>query len=272
MRGRRAGVKWDLLGATFDRAKLTKEEGRGMIRDPLFRQVIEGLVGPLDRDLFELCAADLLRSIYPTLVPVAGGTDAGMDGVTANRESFLVSTAGEEVIDNLTQSLKSKLASGQLGRKVLLATSQALTQRRKENLWTRASELGFELVQVYDQQAMALLLYRSPEWCKQLLQLTGTPPALSAVPVTARPLLTQPLTGREADLSWLCEDNGDRLLVGQPGSGKTFLLYRLAQQGLGLFVVSKDRGEIAGALRSEKPAILIVDDAQRKCELIADLR
>jgi hypothetical protein len=51
-----------------------------MQRDPFYRQIIEKLQGTLDPDLFEDCAADLLRAVYPTLVPIRGGTDAGMDG------------------------------------------------------------------------------------------------------------------------------------------------------------------------------------------------
>ena len=38
-----------------------------MIRDPFYRQIIDHLEGPLDPELFEQCAADLLRVIYPTL-------------------------------------------------------------------------------------------------------------------------------------------------------------------------------------------------------------
>jgi len=164
------------------------------------------------------------------------------------------------------------MAAGGPRRNVVVATSQKLSQRKRNNLEKRAEELGFTLVQVYDQAAMANLLYRSPEWCLELLNLTGDPAPLSVVPRTERPLLTHVLIGREADLSWLCQSNGDRLLVGQPGSGKTFLMYNLAIKGGGLFVVSKNRGEIAAGIRSEQPKVLIVDDAQVNRELLVDLR
>jgi hypothetical protein len=246
-----------------------------MIRDPFYRQIIGCLEGPLDPELFEQCAADLLRVIYPTLVPIHGGGDSGMDGAIADGkgEPFpLVSTTGKDVIDNLTRNLKSYLQDGGLRRKVVLATSQKLTPRRIRNLYKRASELGFTLVNVYTQEAMANLLYRSPNWCLALLNLTGDPPALSAVPLTERPLLTHTLVGREAELFWLRQNRDDRLLVGQPGSGKTFLLRELAMDGGGLFVVSEDRGEIAATLRAEQPEVLIVDDAQLYRERLKHLR
>lgn len=57
-----------------------------MIRDPFYRDIVERLSGSLDPDLFERCAGDLLRDEWPRLVPVRGGTDAGMDGAIAEGE------------------------------------------------------------------------------------------------------------------------------------------------------------------------------------------
>jgi hypothetical protein len=51
-----------------------------MIRDPFYRDILNRLNHPLDPDLFEQCVADLLRDDWPTLVPIRGGGDAGMDG------------------------------------------------------------------------------------------------------------------------------------------------------------------------------------------------
>lgn len=247
-----------------------------MIRDPFYRQIIARLEKRgLDPELFEQCAADLLRAWYPTLVPIPGGADSGMDGALADGkgEPFpLISTTSENVIGNLTRNLKSYLKEGKTRRKVVLATSQHLTPRRINNLYKRASELGFTLVGVCTQEGIANLLYRSPEWCLELLNLTGDPPALSVVPLSERPLLTHTLVGREADFLWLWQEGGDRLLVGQPGSGKTFLLRKFALKGGGLFVVSEDRGKIAVAIRAEQPEVLIVDDAQLFSKLLKDLR
>ena len=87
-----------------------------------------------------------------------------------------------------------------------------------------------------------------------------------------RPLLDQALIGRDSDLEWLRAGKNDRLLVGQPGSGKTFLLYRLARDGHGLFVVDTDRGAIAASIRAQHPSTLIVDDAHMQTELLTTLR
>jgi hypothetical protein len=89
-------------------------EGEAMIRDPFYRQIIDRLKGPLDPELFEQCAADLLRAIYPTLVPMRGGADSGMDGAIADGEGepfSLVTTTDERVLRNLTRSLKKNWAS-----------------------------------------------------------------------------------------------------------------------------------------------------------------
>ena len=61
------------------------------------------------------------------------------------------------------------------------------------------------------------------------------------------------------------------MLVGQPGSGKTGILYQLATNGHGLFVVSEDSTAIANAIRGQRPPAIFVDDAGGKLELIADL-
>jgi len=84
------------------------------------------------------------------------------------------------------------------------------------------------------------------------------------VPVTSRPLLDLELIGREKDVEWLKTTSGaedDRLLIGQPGSGKTYLLHRLARDGWGLFLIHDDPTEIANALRDQQPEVVIVDDA-----------
>jgi hypothetical protein len=246
-----------------------------MKRDPFYRQIIEGLEGDLDPDLLEECVADLLRNMYPTLVPIHGGKDAGMDGAIADAkgEPFpLITTTSENAIRNLTKNLNSYLKDGRKRRRFIFATSRSLTSRKIRNLEERANELGFILIQTYHQRAIADLLYHSPEWCLELLGLTGRPPALSVIPKTRRPLLDEEIVGREADFAWLRQTQGDRLLVGQPGSGKTFLLYKFASEGGGLFVVDRDRGQIANGIRSEQPEVIMVDDAQDQLDLLLDLK
>lgn len=247
-----------------------------MLRDPFYRQIIERLGQRLDPELFERAAADLLRTDWPTLVPIRGGTDAGMDGAVADTEGTpfpLISTTNkDDAIGNLTRNLNSYLKDGGERRKVIFATSRPLSQRKRHNLERRASELGFLLVQIYDQDAIAALLYRYPEWCIELLDLSGDPAPLSVIPRTVRPLLSENMIGRDSDIEWLRNTSGDRLLVGQPGSGKTFLLYQLAKNGDGLFVISESRGELAAAIRAQQASTLIVDDAQLYRSLLLDLK
>ena len=235
-----------------------------MKRDPFYQQIIECLRGELDSEIFERCAQDVLRSSYPSLVPVRGGTDAGMDGAIADGEGNafpLVCTTEEDVIGNLTKSLNSYKANGSGRRKVVLATSRALTPKRRQNLEKRAQENDFSLINIHDQASMAELLYHSPEWCVELLGLSGKPPALSSLPRSNRPMITDELIGRQDDLEWLNKTQGDRLLIGQPGIGKTFLLYDYAQRRNGLFVICDDLGEIAAELRRQQPTVIILDDA-----------
>lgn len=243
-----------------------------MIRDPFYNQILAALSSPLDEDCFELCAGSVLRKELPTLVPIRGGSDSGMDGVTYADGPFLVCTTGSNVIRNLTGSLKSYLRDGENRRAVVLATSQELSKKRRKNLEMRAHELGFSLRQIYSRAAMAERLYYEPRWCKELLGLTGRPSALSLIPRTKRPLNDQTLVGRDDDVRWLKESSGDRLLLGQPGCGKTFLLRALALQGWGLFLIDEDMGAVAEAIRAQKPSVIIVDDAHFRVSVLTALR
>ncbi len=234
------------------------------VKDPFYRQLLAGLEGHLDDQTFEAAVCDLLRDAFPSLVPIPGGSDRGMDGgiADAEGEAFpLVCTIRKDVIGNLSTSLDSILASGKTQRKVVLVTSRALTPKRRSNLEKRAAEKGFALIQVFEQRALADRLYRSSRWLQELLGLTGAPSALSAVPLTRRPLVEIPLIGREKELEWLNSTSGDRLISGQPGSGKTFLLTQLVRERGWLFLVSDDEAAIAAALRDQQPGAVIVDDA-----------
>jgi hypothetical protein len=245
-----------------------------MTKDSFHRDILDRLDEPIDPEQFEACMADLLREIWPGLAPIPGGADGGMDGAVADGQGQpfpLVTTTADNVIGNLTKNLQSYLQTGGNRRRIILATSEALTAERRRNLDKRADELGFTIEQIYERSAVSNLLYQSPEWCQRLLRLSGDPSPLSSIPKTRRPLVDQSLVGREEDIDWLENTEGDRLLVGQPGSGKTFLLYQLVEAGA-LFVTSHDRSDIADALRKLSPEALIVDDASSKTDLLDDLR
>lgn len=248
-----------------------------MIRDPFYKDIIKRLNERLDPETFERCAADLLRDAYPTLVPIQGGGDAGMDGAVADGKGTaypLITTTEENVIGNLTRSLNSYLKENGTRRMVIVATSRKLTSRRRRNLEKRAEKLGFTLVQIHSQADIASRLHRRPDWCVELLNLTGEPPALSVMPATKRPLVGESVIGREEEISWLRNTSDDLLLTGQPGSGKTFMLHFLAKNDEGLFVISEEIGKISQGIRAQQPKILLVDDGHlpKRLDLINKLR
>lgn len=246
-----------------------------MIRDPFYRDIERTLGETLDPEVFERCAADVLRAIHPTLVPIPGGDDGGMDGAIADSGGVpfpLITTTAQDVSGNLRRNMKSYLGRGGKRRVVVVATSQALTARRRQNLEKTALELDFTVLQIHDRSSFVDLLYRQPRWCRELLGLTGDPPALSVVPLPNRPLIGDGLVGRAADLKWLSDTAGDVLIVGQPGSGKTFLLYRHARDNGGLFIHTRSLEAIASGLREQAPSMLIVDDAHLSLDFIPQLR
>ncbi len=245
------------------------------VNDPLRADIQQALAGRLDPNVFEECACSLLRDEWPSLVPVPGGDDAGVDGLVATPDGLdigLVCTASKAgPLDNLRRSLTRHKEMGGCIRRVIFATPRTLTPRRQRNLAAAARELGFDLVQVYQQQAFVDRLYHSPEWRKQLLGLSGAPSALSEYPRVWRPMVGIPLIGRSCDLEALGASVGDLVVEGQPGVGKTFLLQALVREGWGLFSVDDDREKLADAIRKLKPCRVIVDDAHFAPEELTSL-
>jgi hypothetical protein len=247
-----------------------------VIKDPLYRKILERLAGPLVPDDFEACMADLLQDAFPGVQPVRGGNDAGMDGSIPDgyREPYpLVCTISDRVERNLGQSLDAFLQRGLTSRKVALATSQALTPAKRRELHQIAREKGFTLTQIIDRDGVASLLYRHPAWRRVLIELPGHTSALSVIPLTRRPLMDLKPIGRDADMQWLRETKGDRILSGEPGSGKTFLLHHLMLNGWdALFLTESDEGRISDAMREQAPKVIVVDDAHATPEVLVRLR
>jgi hypothetical protein len=238
-----------------------------MLRDPFYRQILQALEGHLDHQVFERCMGDLLRPDFPGLVPMPGGGDSGFDGAIPDEEGAfpLVCTIGEDVERNLAGSLDSVVKRGWPARRVALATSQALTPQRRLGLFDKVQEKDFRMMQVLDRSALADRLYRSSRWCMELLHLDGRPSPLSVVPLTHRPLIDLEPIGRQKDLEWLEGTGEDRVLAGEPGSGKTHLLryLMLFRSWPALFLVSRDfdGGAIRNAIGDLEPRIVVVDDA-----------
>lgn len=256
---------------------MSRTSGRKRIaKDPFHQQVLDALGRHLDHQVFEACMADLLRNVFPGLVPVPGGNDAGMDGAVADGKGEpypLVCTTREDVAGNLKDNLEAFLERGLSSRKVALATSRDLTPPKTRALFRLARQKGFELLQVFERSALAFELYRNTAWCKRLLGLTGAPSALSVVPLSRRRQVDIELRGRGEDADWLRCTPGDRVVLGLPGSGKTSLFSSLIRRGWpALFLVSDDDAAIANAVRDQEPGVVIVDDAHVAPERLVRLR
>ena len=92
--------------------------------------------------------------------------------------------------------------------------------------------------------------------------LKKEPPALVTIPATFIGKKDFPIVGRDNDLNWLGTVGQDSLLVGQPGSGKTFLLYKFAKDNSGLFVERNDINLIVNEYKKKRPKFIIIDDAE----------
>lgn len=242
-----------------------------MNRDPHYQRIEDGLKRLSDGNLFERCVADLLRDEHPTLVPVPGGTDAGMDGalIYENEDGLLIATVGKDVIGNVTRNLKSHQDSGGTRTKILVATTQQLTQRRCNNIKNRIKEFGCSLIHYpYTLPAIADRLYHNTRWCRELLGLSHASSALSKLPRIIRAFRDLKSIGRDDDASWIRTQPGDRLIVGQPGIGKTFLLQKLADDGHGLFLIDDDRNKIDEAIQDQSPSAIVVEDVHFRTETL----
>jgi hypothetical protein len=258
-----------------------KPRRSGISKDPFHAQIVDGLDQEhLDPACFQRCMADLLRDSLPNLVPITGSSDGGWDGAIADGrgEPFVLICTTSDVKRNLKKSLDSLKRGTALRRKAVVATSQRLTPAQRETLKGVAKDKGFTLVQIFDQDAVADRLYHDPVWCKRLLGISGTPSPLTNTPPSHRPSFEIPLIGREADTEWVKTTPGDLVIAGQPGSGKTYLLRSLVgQEWDAQFLIREERTAIADALRQQRPAVVIVDDADSdpvptRLEILAGLR
>ena len=112
--------------------------------DALYQKIEQRLTGPLDWALFQDCANGLLRDWDPGLVPIRGGSDAGMDGAIADGKGKpfpLITTTSKQCTTNLHTSLRSYIAEGGDQREAVFATSRFLTPKRRRNLDQVASEI-----------------------------------------------------------------------------------------------------------------------------------
>jgi hypothetical protein len=249
------------------------------IRDPILSAIENALDQPLDGNDFEAAMCSMLREqgIYPRLVPLRGGDDAGTDGAIGDPDDSkpptpIVCTTQQDVKRNLSDNLKSHSRKIGSQKGVVFATSRSVSPAAQRQLTEAAKELGFILLNIYERAVVAELLYRSPRWCRDLLGLTTRRPALSAFPQDRRPFFDQELRGRDDELKWLNDRTNDVLVAGQPGIGKTFLLRRFSREMDGLFAVTDELDAIDAAIRESQPNFIVVSDAHARLEFLQGLR
>ncbi|MCY4528783.1 MAG: hypothetical protein OXD46_07145 [Chloroflexi bacterium] len=244
--------------------------------DTLHRAIGEAIAQPLDGATFERCAVDLLRDYYPTLRPVEGGNDAGMDGIGELADStpfFLVATVQQDVRGNLERSVKSHIDAGGERRVVVFATSRTVTGRRWLELDQQLRhQFGVRLAAVHGRADFIAGLYRNAAWRRKLLGVPGQARALSQLPATRRPTPEIPLVGRDQELEQLKTIESDVVVIGKPGIGKTFLLQQLMDHDWGLFDDGWAIQEVEDAVLDMQPSRIVVDDAHLNGDRLIMLR
>lgn len=92
---------------------------------------------------------------------------------------------------------------------------------------------------------------------------------LSKEPRSTRKRLSSRLIGREDAIRWLNEVTGDKLIYGQPGIGKTFLLYDYVQKNASSFFLSgHDEDSIERTVWNLNPSSVVIEDAHLNIEKI----
>ena len=128
----------------------------------------------------------------------------GISGPDNEPEFILIATTSEKFPRNLRESVERYVGAGGPCRTVAFATTREVTGERRLRL---AEELmnqwDVQLRMIYDQGDFIRLLYNSPQWRTDLLNVAGIAKALSRFPATSRPTPSIPLIGRDGDLERL---------------------------------------------------------------------
>ena len=255
-----------------------KRSGDDALPDPLYDAIEHAIrQQQLDGTLFERCAADLLRAAYyPRLRATPQHHDAGVDGISgpdAEPEFILVTTTQKNYARNLRKSVGSYLDAGGAGRTVVFATTQEVEQQRFLKLRKELiDKWGVQLHAVHGRDDFVRQLYHNPRWRKDLLGVPGAARALSRFPANARPAPAIPLIGRVEDLERLRKAEGDIVLVGRPGVGKTFLLDHLVDEDWGLFDAGRDVADLEDAIREVQPRRVVIDDAHLDADRLVEVQ
>ena len=155
-----------------------------MNRDPLREKILNIASRCPLSPTFRACVCDLLRSEWPTLVPVPGGSDTGVDGAWADSQGrgIVITTTGRNVIANVTKNLKCHIKNGRRTGQVLSrrvgSLSASMPKHRAAHCRPRFPVCPLPLYA----QAIADRLYHNTQWLKTLLSLSGLATVLSTIP------------------------------------------------------------------------------------------
>lgn len=233
----------------------------------------------VQHESFERCAISLLRSLYPNIESVSGGTDGGLDGrfvqdgetigilITSSR-SWKGSNA------NLRKNLKSVSEHYPEIGSIVFASLADFSMKRRQQFEAIAKDSGFNLHQVFGRDWFADQFYNHPDWRELILNIPNNPSALSRHPLGWKPNSTDHKTiGRETSFEQIISSEEDVVLVGLPGIGKTHIAACLPDCA---FLSSHAAGPgLVDDLVHFDPSFVVVDDAGRKghkIELLREIR
>ncbi|HEX8092274.1 hypothetical protein, partial [Jatrophihabitans sp.] len=233
-------------------------------------QRLSDLRARIDPQNFELCATSLLSLIHPGLVPIAGGTDFGLDAeITAEgrttgaiiTSSRNWSSAKRSLLDSLRSMRKNDLPV----HHVVVVNLVEANRQKREKLRQIAHAFDCELVQVYDRHWFANQFRENPDWRRKILGIEGGPFSFSREPRGARPDERQlPTFGRDVLIEEVNDVRDDVILFGVPGAGKSHVASKLDGA---LFLERWPTPErLLDDLISTKPGVVVVDDAGARLE------
>jgi hypothetical protein len=237
-----------------------------MPTDRLYGDIVRELrMGKLHDVTFEKIAVRIANYFGVRVLPMPGGLDEGYDGTIVDADGGrlpgpLMATMQRDGLANLRKNLRMHSSTyPDAAKTAFFATTYPKTNRQKQNLTKEAQMMGYTLLGIADEPAVAEYLYYHPDSCEELLGFRGVPSAFSPLPPRRRQHWDFDLVGRDTFLDHLRHLNGDTMLVGIPGSGKTSLLSQAAAEGLGLFARTADRDRLAPELREHRPKAVFVD-------------
>lgn len=229
----------------------------------------------LDRQMFERASTSMLSDIYPSLVPITGGSDDGRDAEIADPGGtigVLVTSARDldGVLENLRGGCRQMVKKEVPLRRLILANLAVLNASKRRKVEEAAETEGFSVVQIYPRAWYADSLRRNADWRVQLLRVSGGPYSLSRPPVETLGVDIDATVGREGELEAVRSASGDVLISGAPGVGKTHLVAQV--EGAVFVVLASDLSSLADHLLEVDPAVVVVDDAGGRLDVLTDLQ